>query len=237
MKEICGCCLRVTPFVRRGIFLKNSLMEKSLLEEFGDSRSRVENALAALRRGNGVLVVDDENRENEGDLIFAAETLTAEQVAMLIRDCSGIICICLTPERAEKLRLPMMVPDNTSRYGTAFTISVDAKRNVTTGVSAADRLEAVRVAVDENSTRDDFAAPGHMFPLVARENGVIERPGHTEATVDLMRLSGLKPCGVLCELTNPDGTMSRLPQVADYAKKHAFPLVSIRDIVAYRRSR
>lgn len=211
-------------------------MEENLLEEFGDARSRVENALASLRAGRGVLVVDDENRENEGDLIFASETLSVEQVAMLIRDCSGIICICITEERAKELGLPMMVSDNTSRYGTAFTISVDAARGVTTGVSAADRLEAVRVAIGKDSTRADFAAPGHMFPLVARGNGVLERAGHTEATVDLVRLAGFKPCGVLCELTNPDGTMARLPQVAAYARKHAFPLVSICDIIEYRKS-
>lgn len=209
--------------------------EISLLEQFGDARSRVENALAALRSGKGVLVSDDADRENEGDLIFAAETLTTEQVAMQIRDCSGIICICVTAEKARALELPMMVPDNTSRYGTAFTISVDAAKNVSTGVSAADRLEAVRVVLADDSTRADLAAPGHMFPLVARAGGVLERPGHTEATVDLMRLAGLKPCGVLCELTNPDGTMSRLPEVAAYAKKHGFPLVTIEDLVAYLR--
>ena len=209
--------------------------EISLLEQFGDARSRVENALAALRAGKGVLVSDDADRENEGDLIFAAETLTTEQVAMQIRDCSGIICICVTAEKARALELPMMVPDNTSRYGTAFTISVDAAKNVSTGVSAADRLEAVRVVLADDSTRADLAAPGHMFPLVARAGGVLERPGHTEATVDLMRLAGLKPCGVLCELTNPDGTMSRLPEVAAYVKMHGFPLVTIEDLVAYLR--
>lgn len=210
-------------------------MEENLLEQFGDARSRVESAVASLRSGRGVLVVDDENRENEGDLIFAAETLTEEQVAALIRDCSGIICVCITEEKARQLDLPMMVPDNTSRYGTAFTISVDARENVTTGVSAADRLEAVRVVAADDSTRADLAAPGHMFPLVARGNGVLERPGHTEATVDLARLAGFRPCGVLCELTNPDGTMARLPQVAAYAREHALPLVSIRDLVAYRK--
>lgn len=210
-------------------------MEENLLEQFGDARSRVESAVASLRYGRGALVVDDENRENEGDLIFAAETLTEEQVAALIRDCSGIICVCITEEKARQLDLPMMVPDNTSRYGTAFTISVDARENVTTGVSAADRLEAVRVVAADDSTRADLAAPGHMFPLVARGNGVLERPGHTEATVDLARLAGFRPCGVLCELTNPDGTMARLPQVAAYAREHALPLVSIRDLVAYRK--
>lgn len=210
-------------------------MEENLLEQFGDARSRVECAVASLRSGRGALVVDDENRENEGDLIFAAETLTEEQVAALIRDCSGIICVCITEEKARQLDLPMMVPDNTSRYGTAFTISVDARENVTTGVSAADRLEAVRIVAADDSTRADLAAPGHMFPLVARGNGVLERPGHTEATVDLARLAGFRPCGVLCELTNPDGTMARLPQVAAYAREHALPLVSIRDLVAYRK--
>ena len=210
-------------------------MEENLLEQFGDARSRVESAVASLRSGRGALVVDDEDRENEGDLIFAAETLTEEQVAALIRDGSGIICVCITEEKARQLDLPMMVPDNTSRYGTAFTISVDARENVTTGVSAADRLEAVRVVAADDSTRADLAAPGHMFPLVACGNGVLERPGHTEATVDLARLAGFRPCGVLCELTNPDGTMARLPQVAAYAREHALPLVSIRDLVAYRK--
>lgn len=218
------------------IFLRMNT-ESNLLNRFGDARSRVENAVAAMRAGKGVLVVDDEDRENEGDLIFAAETLTVEQVAMQIRDCSGIICICITEEKARRLELPMMVRDNTSRYGTAFTISVDAAKNVSTGVSASDRLEAVRVVASDVSGRDDLAAPGHMFPLVARAGGVLERPGHTEATIDLARLAGLKPCGVLCELTNPDGTMSRLPEVADYAEKHAFPLVSIKDLTAYLRAK
>lgn len=213
-------------------------MEKNFLEDFGvDARSRVENAVAAIRAGRGVLVVDDEDRENEGDLIFASETLTTEQIAMQIRDCSGIICICITPEKARELNLPMMVPENTSRYGTAFTISIDAKENVTTGVSAADRLEAVRAVVADNASRENLVAPGHMFPLVAKRGGVLERPGHTEATVDLMRLAGLKPCGVLCELTNPDGTMSRLPEVSEYAKKYAFPLVSIQDLIAYLKEK
>lgn len=213
-------------------------MEKNFLEDFGsDARARVESAIEAIRAGRGVLVVDDEDRENEGDLIFASETLTTEQIAMQIRDCSGIICICITEEKARELELPMMVPENTSRYGTAFTISIDAKDNVTTGVSAADRLEAVRAVVADNASRKNLVAPGHMFPLVARSGGVLERPGHTEATVDLMRLAGLKPCGVLCELTNPDGTMARLPEVADYAKKYAFPLVSIQDMVAYLKEK
>lgn len=212
-------------------------MEKNFLEDFGsDARSRVESAVAAIRAGRGVLVVDDEDRENEGDLIFASETLTTNQIAMQIRDCSGIICICITEEKAQELDLPMMVPENTSRYGTAFTISIDAKENVTTGVSAADRLEAVRAVIADNASRENLVAPGHMFPLVARGGGVLERPGHTEATIDLMRLAGFKPCGVLCELTNPDGTMSRLPEVAEYAKKYALPLVSIKDLIEYLKT-
>lgn len=210
----------------------------NLLEEFGDVFERVERALAAFRAGGGVLVVDDENRENEGDLIYPAELLTADQIARQIRDCSGIVCLCLTREKVRELGLPMMVPENTSRYGTAFTISIDGKKNVTTGVSAEDRLETVRAAIADGATLEkDLAAPGHMFPLAACPGGVLERGGHTEATVDLARLAGLKPCGVLCELTNPDGTMMRLPEVAAYAKQNAFPLVSIADIIAYRRAK
>lgn len=208
----------------------------NLLEQFGNPTERVERAIAAFKIGNGVLVVDDENRENEGDLIFSAELLTAAQIAQQIRDCSGIICLCLTTEKTAELGLPMMVPANTSRYGTAFTISIDGKNNVTTGVSAEDRLEAVRAAIADGATLEkDLVTPGHMFPLVSRPNGTLERGGHTEATVDLAKLAGQKPCGVLCELTNPDGTMMRLPEVAAYAKRYNYPLVSIADIVEYRK--
>ncbi|MFP4265928.1 MAG: 3,4-dihydroxy-2-butanone-4-phosphate synthase [Desulfonatronovibrionaceae bacterium] len=174
--------------------------------------------------GSGVLVTDDEDRENEGDLIFPVQTLTQKQMARLIRECSGIVCLCLTEEKAASLDLPPMVEDNSSRYQTAFTVSKEAARGVTTGVSATDRVRP-----------GDLNRPGHIFPLRARERGVLERRGHTEATVDLMALAGLKPCGVLCELTNPDGSMAKLPQIVSFAAKNGLPIMSVDDLVHYRR--
>lgn len=195
---------------------------------------RVEAALEALRAGRGVLVTDDEQRENEGDLIFAAQSLTREQVAMLIRECSGIICLCLTDEAVQRLELPMMVADNSSRYQTAFTVSIEAAQGVTTGVSAADRLTTIRAAIADDAAPSCLCRPGHVFPLAARPGGVLERRGHTEATVDLMRLAGLKPYGVLCELTNPDGSMARMPEIVAFSRKHGFPLITVEDVVLYR---
>lgn len=212
----------------------NQFSTRSLLSRFGDSPDRVERALQALRRGEGVLLVDDEDRENEGDLIFAAEHLTVEQMAMLIRECSGIVCLCLTDEAVSHLRLPMMAADNTSRNGTAFTVSIEAKTGVSSGVSAADRVTTIRTAIAEGCGPDDLASPGHVFPLCAQAGGVLARRGHTEGTVDLMRLAGLKPAGVLCELTNPDGSMARLPEVVAFAERHGMPVLSIEDLVAYR---
>jgi len=197
---------------------------------------QVEEALMSLRNGSGVLITDDDNRENEGDLIFPAETLTEAQMAMLIRECSGIVCLCLTPEKVESLGLRMMVDHNTSTYGTAFTISVDAAQGVTTGVSAADRLRTVKTALPDDADISRFAYPGHVFPLRARPGGVIERQGHTEATVDIMRLSGFKPCGVLCELTNSDGTMARYKEVKSFSDKHTIPMVTIENLVKYRKA-
>lgn len=210
-------------------------MNQSLLNDFGDSTQRVEAGLNALREGRGILVTDDEDRENEGDLIFAAQTLTEEQMALLIRECSGIVCLCLTDEKIRSLGLPMMVEKNASRYQTAFTVSIEAAEDVTTGVSAADRLTTVRAASASDAKPTDIASPGHVFPLRARSGGVLERGGHTEATVDMARLAGLEPCGVLCELTNPDGTMARLPEIVAFANKHGYPVLTVQDIVAYRR--
>ncbi len=211
-------------------------MNHTSLSSLGTPMERVEHALDALQRGRGVLVVDDEDREHEGDLIFAAETLTVAQMAMLIRHCSGIVCLCLTPEKVAALDLPPMVEKNSSRYGTAFTVSIEAACGVTTGVSAADRLATVKAAVAEGARPEDLSRPGHVFPLRARPGGVLERPGHTEATVDLSRLAGLSPAGVLCELTNPDGTMARLPGVMEFAARHGLPVVAIEDLVAFRRA-
>lgn len=210
-------------------------MNRMLLSQFGNPTERVEKALSSLRRGRGVIVTDNEDRENEGDLIFAAELLTDSQTAMLIRECSGIVCLCLTEEKVRELELPMMVEHNSSRFQTAFTVSIEAASGVTTGVSAADRTTTVRTAVADNAKPDDLHRPGHIFPLKARPNGVLERPGHTEATVDLARLAGLKPYGVLCELTNRDGSMARLPEIISFAVDHDIPIVTVDDIIRYRR--
>lgn len=211
-------------------------MNESLLAQFGNSLKRVEKALDDLKQGKGVLLVDDENRENEGDLIFPAETITIPQMAMLIRECSGIVCLCLTDEKVKKLNLPQMVPDNTCKYETAFTISIEAEEGVTTGVSAADRVTTILTAVKDDCKPEELCHPGHVFPLRARTGGVLVRRGHTEGTVDLMSLAGYKPAGILCELTNPDGTMARLPQIVNFAKKHNMTVVSIEDIVQYKQN-
>ncbi|XPV74728.1 MAG: 3,4-dihydroxy-2-butanone-4-phosphate synthase [Desulfovibrio sp.] len=210
-------------------------MNQTLLSQYGDPLQRVENALAALKDGKGVLVADDEQRENEGDLIFAADSLTDEQMAMLIRECSGIVCLCLPDEKVKQLGLPMMVNDNTSQYQTAFTVSIEAAEGVTTGVSAADRVATVKAAACDKAGPENINSPGHVFPLRARAGGVLERGGHTEATVDLMRLAGLKPCGVLCELTNPDGTMARLPQIVEFGQRHDMPVLTVEDLITYRK--
>ncbi|PSB87709.1 3,4-dihydroxy-2-butanone-4-phosphate synthase [Photobacterium damselae subsp. damselae] len=209
-------------------------MNQSLLAQFGTPFERVEIALNTIRQGKGVLVVDDEDRENEGDIIFAAETLTSQQMAIMIRECSGIVCLCLTEERTKQLELPMMVENNTSANQTGFTVTIEAAEGVTTGVSAADRVTTVKAAIADNAQPSDLNRPGHVFPLKANSNGVLGRRGHTEATIDLMRLAGLKPYGVLCELTNPDGTMARLPEVINFGEKFDMPVLTIEDLVAYR---
>ena len=198
--------------------------------------SRVALALDAFRNGRGVLVSDDPDRENEADVIYAAETLTEAQMALLIRECSGIVCLCLTDEKVRSLGLPQMVGENTSHYQTAFTVSIEAATGVTTGVSAHDRLQTVRAAIAPNARPSDLSRPGHVFPLRARPGGVLERGGHTEATVDLARLAGLSPCGVLCELMNPDGTMAKGEQIAAFSKQHGMPMVSVKELIEYRRA-
>ncbi|MFD1803947.1 3,4-dihydroxy-2-butanone-4-phosphate synthase [Mixta tenebrionis] len=211
-------------------------MNQTLLSEFGTPEQRVELAIAALREGRGVMVLDDEDRENEGDMIFAAETMTVEQMALTIRHGSGIVCLCITEPRRQQLDLPMMVENNTSSFGTGFTVTIEAAQGVTTGVSAKDRLTTIRTAIADNAKPGDLNRPGHVFPLRAREGGVLTRGGHTEATIDLVTLAGFKPFGVLCELTNDDGTMACAPEVIEFAKQHNMPVVTIEDLVAWRRS-
>ncbi len=210
-------------------------MNQNLLSQFGTSKQRVENAVKSLQQGHGVMVIDDEDRENEGDLIFSSQFLTTDQMALLIRECSGIVCLCLTEKQVEALKLPMMVKENKSKYQTAFTVSIEARRGVTTGVSASDRVCTIKAATAENATPDSLSSPGHVFPLKAKSGGVLERRGHTEATIDLMRLAKLSPSGVLCELTNIDGSMAKLPEVVNFANNHKFPLVTIDDLVNYRK--
>ncbi|MCF2915079.1 MULTISPECIES: 3,4-dihydroxy-2-butanone-4-phosphate synthase [unclassified Pseudoalteromonas] len=208
-------------------------MQSSLLSQFGEPLERVERAIAALQQGEGVLVVDDENRENEGDFVYSAQHLTTEQMAMMIREGSGIVCLCMGDERVKQLDLPQMVEHNTSQNKTAYTVTIEAKTGVTTGVSAADRVTTIKAATADNAKPEDLSRPGHVFGLRAQTGGVLVRRGHTEASVDLMQLAGLTPFGVICELTNPDGSMARLPEVSKFANEHNMPVVSIEDLVAY----
>ena len=201
----------------------------------GSPEERVEIALEAIRAGKGIIITDDEDRENEGDMIFSAEYLTEEQMALLIREGSGIVCLCLTEQMADDLELPLMVQNNTSTYGTGFTITIEAAEGVTTGVSAADRVTTVKAATKDGAKPSDLNHPGHVFPLRAKAGGVLERDGHTEATVDIMRIAGLKATGVLCEITLPNGTMARMPDVIKFSAEHDMPVVTIEDIIKYRK--
>ena len=210
---------------------------ENLLAQYGaDSYLRVKRAIADLRAGRGVMVVDDENRENEGDLILSTDFLTVEQMALMIRACSGIVCVCMRDEDCKRMGLPQMVEDNTNTQGTAFCVSIEAAHGCTTGVSAKDRVTTIKAAANPNGKPEDLLRPGHVYPLRARPNGVLERRGHTEATVDLMRIAGLNPCGVLCELMNVDGTMAKLPQVCDFANLHGLCVITVEDLVRYRQA-
>ncbi|MCK9923296.1 bifunctional 3,4-dihydroxy-2-butanone-4-phosphate synthase/GTP cyclohydrolase II [Frankia sp. AgPm24] len=195
----------------------------------------IESALAEFAAGRPLVVVDDADRENEGDLIFAAEAATPELVAFMTRYTSGVICVPMDPADTDRLELDQMVPHNTERMGTAFTISVDAREGVTTGISAADRARTIRLLADADTTPGDLSRPGHIFPLRAKDGGVLRRPGHTEAAVDLARLSGLHPAGAICEIVNDDGTMARLPELVAFAREHGLLLITIADLIAYRR--
>ena len=194
----------------------------------------IEEAAARLRDGRLVIIVDDENRENEGDLACAAEKVTPEIINFMATHARGLICMPLTEERCDELHLTMQVAENTSYLGTAFTVSVEARRGVTTGISAADRATTVLTCVDPKTRPADLARPGHVFPLRARKGGVLMRPGQTEAIVDLARIAGLYPAGVICEIMNRDGTMARLPQLEEFARAHGLPIISVADLVRYR---
>jgi len=195
----------------------------------------IEDAVAAIGRGEIVVVVDDEDRENEGDLIMAAEFATPEAIAFFVRHTSGVICMPLTAERCEELDLPLMVHDNTESHRTAFTVSVDFRHGTTTGISAADRAATIQALIDPATRPKDLARPGHIFPLRYREGGVLKRAGHTEAAVDLARMAGLYPAGVLCEIVNEDGTMARVPDLEKFCDEHGLLMISIADLIRYRR--
>lgn len=201
------------------------------------SGNEIESALEDLRQGKMVILVDDEDRENEGDLVLAAEKVTPEAINFMAKEGRGLICLTLTEERADHLDLPPMVRDNSCSFGTAFTVSIEAKTGVTTGISAADRARTIQVAVDDDSTAIDLARPGHVFPLRAKTGGVLVRTGQTEGSVDLARLAGLNPAGVICEIMNDDGTMARMPQLKEFALKHGLKIVSIADLITYRMQR
>lgn len=194
----------------------------------------IEAALEDIRQGKMVILVDDEDRENEGDLTMAAEKVTPEAINFMAKYGRGLICLSLTEERLNELRLPMMVSENTSRFQTAFTVSIDARKGVTTGISAADRATTILTAVDDRTQPEDLVSPGHVFPLRARRGGVLVRTGQTEGSVDLARLAGLKPAGVICEIMKDDGTMARMPDLQIFAKEHGLRIVTIADLIKYR---
>jgi len=194
----------------------------------------IEEAAAELREGRMIIIVDDEDRENEGDLVCAAELVTPEKINFMATHARGLICMPLTEERCDELHLTMQVADNTSFLGTAFTVSIEARKGVTTGISAADRATTILTAVDPKTRPQDLARPGHIFPLRAKKGGVLVRPGQTEASVDLARIAGLNPSAVICEIMNDDGTMARMPQLEEFAERHGLKIISVADLVRYR---
>ena len=196
---------------------------------------RLRIALDAIRHGRAVILLDDDDRENEGDLVVAADRITVPMMATMIRECSGIVCLCLADEQLQRLALPPMVAHNGSRYGTAFTVSIEARHGVTTGVSAADRVTTIRAAISPGATPDDLVSPGHVFPLRAAPGGVLQRRGHTEGAVELARLAGLQPAAVLCEVMNEDGSMKRGDPLLAFSRAQGYPMLTIAELVTYRR--
>ena len=222
--------MNMRPRTDRAMKRELSIAEKKRPGPF----ARIEDAVAAFAAGGMIIVVDDEDRENEGDLTIAAEKVTAETINFMARYGRGLICLSMTPERLDELEIPLMVSENTSQFNTAFCVPIEAKGRTTTGISAADRAATVLTAIDPATRPTDLARPGHMFPLRSRVGGVIVRAGQTEAAVDLARIAGLYPAGVICEIMNEDGTMARVPQLAKFAKKHGLLMITIADLIKYR---
>jgi 3,4-dihydroxy 2-butanone 4-phosphate synthase / GTP cyclohydrolase II len=223
----------ILPFVRPMGENKHDAMPDSS-RIFDPPFTDVPGALAEIRAGRMVVVVDDEDRENEGDLVFAAEFVTPEAINFMAKNGRGLICLALTEERTDYLRLFPMTQQNTSRFGTPFTESIEAREGVTTGISAADRAQTIRTAIDSQATFADLARPGHVFPLRARKGGVLVRAGQTEASVDLARLAGLTPAGVLCEIMNDDGTMARIPDLIPFCREHGLLILTVAELIRYR---
>ena len=197
----------------------------------------IEDAIRDIKKGKFVILVDDEDRENEGDLVMAAQHVTPQAVNFMARHARGLICLALTPQRVEELHLPPQAVENTATFGTAFTVSIDARKDITTGISAADRATTIHVAINPKSKPADLARPGHIFPLKAQQGGVLKRAGQTEGSVDLARLAGLTPAGVICEIMNEDGTMARVPELTQFAKAHKLTMVTIKALIEYRMQR
>jgi len=202
---------------------------------FGEVKAAAEDIIEEARKGRMFILVDDEDRENEGDLVIPAQWATPDAINFMARHARGLICLALTRERVEQLGLPLMSQNNRTRHSTAFTVSIEAREGVTTGISAADRARTVSVAIDPSCGPQDIVTPGHVFPLVARDGGTLERTGHTEAAVDLARLAGLNPAGVICEIMNDDGTMARRNDLITFAQRHGLKIGTIADLIAYRR--
>ena len=200
-----------------------------------NQQKNIENAIKALQDGNGIIITDDKNREDEADIIFHANTITTSQMALLIRECSGIVCLCLTSQKVKELNLSMMVQSNNSKFQTPFTISIEAKEDITTGVSAKDRVTTIKSALKEDGI-NHIISPGHIFPLCAKDGGVLERNGHTEASIDIMKIANLEPNAVLCEITNEDGSMAKGEEIINFAKKYSMPIISIEEIIKYRQN-
>ena len=214
--------------------MNQSSQDQSFVVMHDDPIQRVELAVADLRAGRMVILVDDENRENEGDLVLAAEHVTPEAINFMATHARGLICLSISTEQVERLGLSMMAVNNKSAYETAFTVSIEAREGVTTGISAADRSHTIQVAISPGASPRDIVAPGHIFPLRAREGGVLERTGQTEGSVDLARLADLNPSGVICEIMNPDGTMARLPELKEFGARHKIRICAVADLIRYR---
>ena len=197
----------------------------------------IEDAIRDIKKGKFIILVDDEDRENEGDLVIAAEAVTPQAINFMAKHARGLICLTLTPQRVEELHLPQQAVENTATFGTAFTVSIDARKDITTGISAADRATTIHVAIDPKSKPGDLARPGHIFPLKAQQGGVLKRAGQTEGSVDLARLAGLTPAGVICEIMNEDGTMARVPELTQFAKVRKLKMVTIKALIEYRMQR